>query len=62
MPLWHARIIGNWLTSFLSPLIGISTAFSLDGVDYNTKVLLSATLSSLVVTGLIIAKELERNG
>ena len=53
------RIIGNWLTAFISPLIGTSIAFNLPLEDINTKILFTAIISSSLVTGLIIARSLE---
>ena len=56
------RILGNWLTAFLSPLMGSMIVFNLDFIpDQNHKILLSALVSSMVVTGLIIAKTLEND-
>ena len=54
------RIAGNWLTSFLSPLVGTTTAFSLEWPSLNEKILLSALFSSLIVAGLLVAKHLEQ--
>ena len=59
---WAIRLTGNWLTSFLSPLVGTTTAFSLDIAELNTKILLSALFSSFIVTGLLVAKKMERYG
>ena len=54
------RILGNWMTSFLSPLVGSSIVFNLDFVnDLNLKILISALVSSSVVTGLVISRKLE---
>ena len=59
---WTARIIGNWLTSFLSPMVGASIAFNLPIDDNNLKILIMALISSCIVTGLVIARELEKYG
>jgi hypothetical protein len=59
---WHYRIFGNWLTAFLSPLSGgTATAFILPAtIDPNMKILFTAFASSLIVTGFVVARELER--
>jgi len=57
-----ARIMGNFLTTFLSPLAGGSIAFSLPIADQNLKILLTALISALIVTGIVIAKELDKYG
>lgn len=59
---WISRIVGNWLTAFLSPLMGITVAFSLPIEDYNLKILISALISSCIVTGLVIGRELDKYG
>ena len=56
------RVIGNWITGFLSPLIGTSTAFHFTDFDFNVKLILSALIASTIVTGLVIAKEMEAYG
>lgn len=54
------RILGNWLTSFLSPMIGSTLVFNLNFVeDVNLKILISALISSSIVTGLVISRKLE---
>lgn len=51
------RIFGNWLMTFLSPLMSNTVVFSLPiGWDDNTKILISAILSASIVTGLVIAQ------
>ncbi len=59
---WIARIVGNWLTAFLSPLLGVGIAFNLPIDDINLKILISALISSCIVTGLVIARELDKYG
>lgn len=55
------RILGNFMIAFLSPLMGTSVAFNLDGLPENYRILLSALISASVVTGLVIAREFERS-
>lgn len=57
-----SRLLGNWLTTFLSPLAGGSIAFQLPIEDPNLKILLTAIISASIVTGLVIAKELDKYG
>lgn len=57
-----SRLFGNWLTTFLSPLAGGSIAFSLPIDEPNLKILLTAIFSASIVTGLVIAKELDKYG
>ncbi len=59
---WISRIIGNWLTSFLSPLVGVSIGFNLPIEDENLRILIIALISSCIVTGLVIARELDKYG
>ncbi len=59
---WAARIAGNWLTGFLSPLTGMTIAFTLPIADQNIKIILSAIIASSIVTGLVISREMERWG
>lgn len=60
MDIESRRIVGNWLTSFLSPLMALSLVFNLDFItDTNLKILLSALISSCIVTGLVISRKLE---
>ena len=59
---WVSRILGNWLTSFLSPLTGMTISFTLPIEDQNVKLLLSAVIASSIVTGLVISRELEKWG
>ena len=56
------RVLGNWITGFLSPLIGTSTAFHFDYLDFNVKLILSALIASTIVTGLVVAREMEMYG
>ena len=49
------------MTAFLSPLAGTSIAFNIEGIDYNLKILITAFISSLIVTGLVIARELDKH-
>lgn len=58
---WWRRILGNWITAFLSPLAGTSIAFNIEGIDYNLKILITAFISSLIVTGLVIGRELDKH-
>lgn len=51
--------MGNWMISFLSPLVGTSIAFNLPIEDMNMKVLITSLLSSMIVTGIVIGKSLE---
>lgn len=53
------RLLANFLTAFLSPLMGASIAFNLDIEDPNLKILLTALISSLIVTGLVLAREID---
>ncbi len=59
---WISRIIGNWLTAFLSPLMGGTIAFSLPITDDNLRILIMALIASTIVTGLVIARELDKYG
>ena len=59
MNLTYQRILGNWMTSFLSPLAGTSISFNLPIDDLNLKILLTAAISSVIVTGLVVARTLE---
>lgn len=59
---WISRIGGNWLTSFLSPLVGASVAFNLPIEDENLRILIIGLVSSCIVTGLVIARELDKYG
>lgn len=54
------RILGNWLTSFLTPLMGMGLAFNLPIQDMNLKLLISALIGATIMTGLVIGRELER--
>ena len=54
------RVVGNFMTAFLSPLMGTSVAFNLDYLETNEKILLSALISASVVAGLVIAREIDR--
>lgn len=49
------------MTSFLSPLMGSTLAFNLDYLETNWKILLTALISATIVTGLVIAREVDRN-
>jgi len=53
-----ARVTGNFLISFLSPLVGANLI--LDVEFYST--ILLALISSIIVTGLVIGRELEKYG
>jgi len=53
-----ARVIGNFLISFLSPLVGANIILN---VDFLHTIYLSL-ISSFIVTGLVIGRELERYG
>lgn len=54
------RLLGNFLAAFLSPLIGSSIAFNLEGLDFNVKVLLTALISASVITGIVLAEVLKK--
>ena len=49
------------MTAFFSPLAGTSVGFNLEGIDYNLKLLISALISSIIVTGLVIGRELDKH-
>jgi len=59
---WAARIVSNWGLAFLSPLLGGGLAFNIPVEDPNVKILLTALFSSLIVTGLVIFRELDKFG
>ena len=59
---WIIRIGGNWLTSFLSPLTGMAIAFNLPINDENVKILLTSVIASSIVTGMVVAREMEKWG
>jgi len=54
------KLLGNFLIAFLSPLMGTSIAFNLEIEDMNLKILLTALLSASIVTGLVLARELQK--
>jgi len=59
---WTARIIANWGLAFISPLFGTTIAFNIDIEDPNLKILLTALISSLIVTGLVVFREMDNYG
>lgn len=54
------KLLGNFLAAFLSPLVGSSIAFNLEGLDFNVKVLLTALISACVITGIVLAEVLKK--
>lgn len=58
-----ARFGGNWGVAFFGPLVGGNAAETLYDVGLNfEQTLVIAFLSSLLVTGLFISRELEKVG
>ena len=57
-----ARLTANFLTAFLSPLLGASVAFNLPINDDNLKILITALIASVIVTGLVLAREFDNYG
>ena len=52
------RVTGNWLVSFLSPLIGGGLAFNVPIEPEWLKVVITAFVSSLIVTGIVVGNTL----
>lgn len=55
------RIIGNFMMSFLSPLVGgTTTAFIIpESWGVNWTILITAFVSSTILTGIVIAQQLQ---
>lgn len=53
------RILGNWLISFLTPLLGGGLAFNLPIEPEWLKVVITALIASSIVTGLVVANHLQ---
>ena len=59
---WLMRMFGNWITAFLSPLIGTTIAFRFEWTDANLEIIFISLVSSTIVTVLIVGRELEKWG
>ena len=55
----NVRLIANWLTAFLSPLAGGGIAFTLPFEDPTTRIVVTALVSSIIITGLAGGKMLD---
>jgi len=55
------RVVGNWMVSFLSPLAGGGTVLAMPVEDINLKLLLTALVSSFIVTGIVVGNTLGKN-
>jgi len=56
----YKRLLGNFLTAFLSPLVGTTIAFNIEMEDENLRILLIALISASIVTGLVLSRELQK--
>jgi len=59
-----ARLFGNWLLAFLSPLMGAGGTVLVvpEEWDPNIKILITALISASIVTGFVIVRELDKYG